>query len=158
MLGKEGAINLILTISASSDHPIEVLLFSELSVIIGHELIYCVFNGRPHRLHDGPHRPVGAEAARISGRASGVSSAPSFCRFPCGCGGWSHLRLRHGLGEFAPRLRFRVAKVNLLGNIIVPGRIAEMGLCRRGGVGAYHSHGRRVVAALLRVVDLRKEL
>ncbi|MBK5570248.1 ABC transporter permease, partial [Ensifer sp. SSB1] len=43
MLGKEGAINMILMNLGITDAPIEVLLFSELSVIIGMTQIYCVF-------------------------------------------------------------------------------------------------------------------
>src|SRR5882757_377268 len=43
MLGKEGAINMILMHFGVVDHPIEVLLFSDLSVIIGMTQIYCVF-------------------------------------------------------------------------------------------------------------------
>jgi len=43
MLGKEGAINIILQKIGFIDAPIEVLLFTELSVIIGMVQIYVVF-------------------------------------------------------------------------------------------------------------------
>ena len=43
MLGKEGAINIILQKFGIISAPIEALLFTELSVIIGMTQIYCVF-------------------------------------------------------------------------------------------------------------------
>src|ERR1700760_4135874 len=43
MLGKEGAINIILQALHIPSAPIDALLFTELSVIIGMTQIYCVF-------------------------------------------------------------------------------------------------------------------
>ena len=43
MLGKEGGINLVLQALHITTQPIEALLFTELSVIIGMTQIYCVF-------------------------------------------------------------------------------------------------------------------
>ena len=43
MLGKEGAINILLQKIGLISNPIEILLFTELSVIIGMVQIYVVF-------------------------------------------------------------------------------------------------------------------
>lgn len=159
MLGKEGAINMILMSLGIVDQPIEVLLFSELSVIIGMTQIYCVFMVGPIAFMLGRIDPSVLEAAQDLGAGfwrifrtiilplsmPGVVVGAIFVSVMV-------------LGEFATAAALSGRKVNLLGNIIVTqvgslkwafAAVAGVVLTVLMGV---------VVAALLRVVDLRKEL
>lgn len=159
MLGKEGAINLILMKIGVITQPIEVLLFSELSVIIGMTQIYCVFMVGPVAFMLGRIDPSIIEAAEDLGAGfwrifrtiilplsmPGVVVGAIFVSVMV-------------LGEFATSAALSGRKVNLLGNIIVTqvGSLkwafaAVAGVVLTVLMGA-------VVAALLRVVDLRKEL
>ena len=56
MLGREGAINLLLQDIGVITEPIDYLLFTEFSVVVGMVQIYVVFMVGPDRLHAGPHR------------------------------------------------------------------------------------------------------
>ncbi|MDB5523988.1 MAG: transporter permease [Rhizobium sp.] len=159
MLGKEGAINLILMKVGIITQPIEVLLFSDLSVIIGMTQIYCVFMVGPIAFMLGRIDPSIIEAAQDLGA--------SFWRIfrtiilPLSMPGvvvGSIFVSVMVLGEFATSAALSGRKVNLLGNIIVTqvGSLkwafaAVAGVVLTVLMGA-------VVAALLRVVDLRKEL
>ena len=67
MLGKEGAINIILQALHITREPIEALLFTELSVIIGMTQIYCVFMVGPIAFMLGRIDPNVIEAARDLG-------------------------------------------------------------------------------------------
>ncbi|PSJ65111.1 ABC transporter permease [Mesorhizobium ephedrae] len=159
MLGKEGAINMILMNLGIVDQPIEVLLFSELSVIIGMTQIYCVFMVGPIAFMLGRIDPSVLEAAQDLGAGfwrifrtiilplsmPGVVVGAIFVSVMV-------------LGEFATAAALSGRKVNLLGNIIVTqvgslkwafAAVAGVVLTVLMGI---------VVAALLRVVDLRKEL
>jgi putative spermidine/putrescine transport system permease protein len=159
MLGKEGAINMILRSLGIVDQPIEVLLFSELSVIIGMTQIYCVFMVGPIAFMLGRIDPSVIEAAQDLGAGfwrifrtiilplsmPGVDVGAIFVSVMV-------------LGEFATSAALSGRKVNLLGNIIVTqvgslkwafAAVAGVVLTVLMGI---------VVAALLRVVDLRKEL
>lgn len=159
MLGKEGAINLILQGVGLIDKPIEVLLFSELSVIIGMTQIYCVFMVGPIAFMMGRIDQSVIEAAQDLGAGfwrifrtiilplsmPGVVVGAIFVSVMV-------------LGEFATSAALSGRKVNLLGNIIVTqvgslkwafAAVAGVVLTILMGI---------VVAALLRVVDLRKEL
>ncbi|MBU2326104.1 MAG: ABC transporter permease [Alphaproteobacteria bacterium] len=159
MLGKEGAINMILMKIGVITQPIEVLLFSELSVIIGMTQIYCVFMVGPIAFMLGRIDPSVIEAAQDLGASfwrifrtiilplsmPGVVVGAIFVSVMV-------------LGEFATSAALSGRKVNLLGNIIVTqvGSLkwafaAVAGVVLTVLMGA-------VVAALLRVVDLRKEL
>ncbi|MBX9457520.1 MAG: ABC transporter permease [Rhizobium sp.] len=159
MLGKEGAINIILMKLGVVSQPIEVLLFSELSVIIGMTQIYCVFMVGPIAFMLGRIDPSIIEAAQDLGAGfwrifrtiilplsmPGVVVGAIFVSVMV-------------LGEFATSAALSGRKVNLLGNIIVTqvGSLkwafaAVAGVVLTVLMGA-------VVAALLRVVDLRKEL
>lgn len=159
MLGKEGAINMILMKLGVVTQPIEVLLFSELSVIIGMTQIYCVFMVGPIAFMLGRIDPSVIEAAQDLGA--------SFWRIfrtiilplsmPGVVVGGIFVSVMV-LGEFATSAALSGRKVNLLGNIIVTqvGSLkwafaAVAGVVLTVLMGA-------VVAALLRVVDLRKEL
>jgi putative spermidine/putrescine transport system permease protein len=159
MLGKEGAINMMLMSLGVVDQPIEVLLFSELSVIIGMTQIYCVFMVGPIAFMLGRIDPSVVEAAQDLGAGfwrifrtiilplsmPGVVVGAIFVSVMV-------------LGEFATAAALSGRKVNLLGNIIVTqvgslkwafAAVAGVVLTVLMGI---------VVAALLRVVDLRKEL
>jgi putative spermidine/putrescine transport system permease protein len=159
MLGKEGAINMILMKIGVITQPVEVLLFSELSVIIGMTQIYCVFMVGPIAFMLGRIDPSVIEAAQDLGASfwrifrtiilplsmPGVVVGAIFVSVMV-------------LGEFATSAALSGRKVNLLGNIIVTqvGSLkwafaAVAGVVLTVLMGA-------VVAALLRVVDLRKEL
>jgi putative spermidine/putrescine transport system permease protein len=159
MLGKEGAINIILMKLGIVSQPIEVLLFSDLSVIIGMTQIYCVFMVGPIAFMLGRIDPSIIEAAQDLGAGfwrifrtiilplsmPGVVVGAIFVSVMV-------------LGEFATSAALSGRKVNLLGNIIVTqvGSLkwafaAVAGVVLTVLMGA-------VIAALLRVVDLRKEL
>ncbi|WP_371826603.1 ABC transporter permease [Ensifer sp. PDNC004] len=159
MLGKEGAINMILMNVGIIDTPIEVLLFSELSVTIGMTQIYCVFMVGPIAFMLGRIDHSIIEAAQDLGAGfwrifrtiilplsmPGVVVGAIFVSVMV-------------LGEFATSAALSGRKVNLLGNIIVTqvGSLkwafaAVAGVVLTVLMGA-------VIAALLRVVDLRKEL
>lgn len=159
MLGKEGAINLILMKIGIISHPIEVLLFSELSVIIGMTQIYCVFMVGPIAFMLGRIDPSIIEAAQDLGagfwRIFRTIILPQ--SLPGVVVGAIFVSVMV-LGEFATSAALSGRKVNLLGNIIV----TQMGSLKWAfaavaGVVLTILMG-IVVAALLRVVDLRKEL
>lgn len=159
MLGKEGAINMILMNLGIVDHPIEVLLFSELSVIIGMTQIYCVFMVGPIAFMLGRIDASVLEAAQDLGAGfwrifrtivlplsmPGVVVGAIFVSVMV-------------LGEFATAAALSGRKVNLLGNIIVT-QVGSLkwAFAAVAGVVLTILMG-AVVAALLRVVDLRKEL
>lgn len=159
MLGKEGAINMILMWLGIVDQPIEVLLFSELSVIIGMTQIYCVFMVGPIAFMLGRIDPSVIEAAQDLGASfwrifrtiilplsmPGVVVGAIFVSVMV-------------LGEFATSAALSGRKVNLLGNIIVT-QVGSLkwAFAAVAGVVLTILMG-AVVAALLRVVDLRKEL
>lgn len=159
MLGKEGAINIILMKIGLITHPIEVLLFSELSVVIGMTQIYCVFIVGPVAFMLGRIDPSVIEAAQDLGA--------SFCRIfrtiilplsmPGVVVGAIFVSVMV-LGEFATAAALSGRKVNLLGNIIVTqvGSLKWAFAAVAGVVLTILMGG--VVAVLLRVVDLRKEL
>ncbi|MFB2552884.1 ABC transporter permease [Ensifer soli] len=159
MLGKEGAINLILQGIGVIDQPIEVLLFSELSVIIGMTQIYCVFMVGPIAFMMGRIDQSVIEAAQDLGAGfwrifrtiilplsmPGVVVGAIFVSVMV-------------LGEFATAAALSGRKVNLLGNIIVT-QVGSLKWAFAAVVGVVLTILMGiVVAALLRVVDLRKEL
>jgi putative spermidine/putrescine transport system permease protein len=159
MLGKEGAINMILMNVGVIDAPIEVLLFSELSVIIGMTQIYCVFMVGPIAFMLGRIDHSIIEAAQDLGAGfwrifrtiilplsmPGVVVGAIFVSVMV-------------LGEFATSAALSGRKVNLLGNIIVT-QVGSLkwAFAAVAGVVLTILMG-AVIAALLRVVDLRKEL
>jgi len=159
MLGKEGAINLILQALGIINTPIEVLLFSELSVVIGMTQIYCVFMVGPIAFMMGRIDPSVIEAAQDLGAGfwrifrtiilpltmPGVVVGAIFVSVMV-------------LGEFATAAALSGRKVNLLGNIIVT-QVGSLKWAFAAVVGVVLTILMGiVVAALLRVVDLRKAL
>ena len=159
MLGKEGAINIILQNLHIISQPIDALLFTELSVIIGMTQIYCVFMVGPVAFMLGRVDPSLIEAARDLG--AGFGRIFRTIIFPLSLPGvvvggiFVSVMV---LGEFATAAALSGRKVNLLGNIIVTqvgslkwafAAVAGVVLTLIMGV---------VVAALLRLVDLQREL
>lgn len=159
MLGKEGAINILLQKVGLIDAPIEVLLFTELSVIIGMVQIYVVFMVGP----------IAFMLARID--KSLIEAARDL-----GASGWTIFRkiilplslpgVVVGaifvsvmvLGEFATASALSGRKVNLLGNIIVT-QVGSLKWAFAAVIGVVLTAVMAlVITILLRVVDLRKEL
>ncbi|WP_334176669.1 ABC transporter permease [Pseudoxanthobacter sp.] len=159
MLGKEGAINLILQATGITTAPIEALLFSELSVVIGMTQIYCVFMVGPIAFMMGRIDQNVIEAARDLGAGFGriFRTVILPLSMPGVVVGAIFVSVMV-LGEFATAAALSGRKVNMLGNIIVTqvGSLkwafaAVVGVVLTVLMGA-------VVAGLLRVVNLRKEL
>jgi putative spermidine/putrescine transport system permease protein len=159
MLGKEGAINILLQKFGLIDAPIEVLLFTELAVIIGMVQIYVVFMVGP----------IAFMLARID--QSLIEAARDL-----GASGWTIFRkiilplslpgVVVGaifvsvmvLGEFATSSALSGRKVNLLGNIIVT-QVGSLKWAFAAVIGVVLTAVMAlVVTILLRIVDLRKEL
>ena len=159
MLGKEGAINIVLQGLGVIDQPIEVLLFTELSVIIGMVQIYVVFMVGP----------IAFMLARIdeslieAARDLGASAWTIFRRiiFPLSLPGVVVGAIFVSvmvLGEFATASALSGRKVNLLGNIIVT-QVGSLKWAFAAVVGVILTIVMAVViTALLRVVNLRREL
>ena len=159
MLGKEGAINILLQKFGLIDAPIEVLLFTELAVIIVMVQIYVVFMVGP----------IAFMLARID--QSLIEAARDL-----GASGWTIFRkiilplslpgVVVGaifvsvmvLGEFATSSALSGRKVNLLGNIIVT-QVGSLKWAFAAVIGVVLTAVMAlVVTILLRIVDLRKEL
>lgn len=159
MLGKEGAVNIVLQKIGLIDAPIEVLLFTELAVIIGMVQIYVVFMVGP----------IAFMLARID--QSLIEAARDL-----GASGWTIFRkiilplslpgVVVGaifvsvmvLGEFATSSALSGRKVNLLGNIIVT-QVGSLKWAFAAVIGVVLTAVMAlIITILLRVVDLRKEL
>lgn len=159
MLGKEGAINIVLQGLGAIDQPIEVLLFTELSVIIGMVQIYVVFMVGPIAFMLARIDESLIEAARDLG-----ASAWTIFRtiiFPLSLPGVVVGAIFVSvmvLGEFATASALSGRKVNLLGNIIVT-QVGSLKWAFAAVVGVILTIVMAVViTALLRVVNLRREL
>jgi putative spermidine/putrescine transport system permease protein len=159
MLGKEGAINIVLQGLGLTSHPIEALLFSDLSVVIGMTQIYCVFMVGPIAFMLARIDPHIIEAARDLGagfwRIFRTIILP--LSMPGVVVGTIFVSVMV-LGEFATSAALSGRKVNLLGNIIVT-QVGSLkwAFAAVAGVVLTLIMG-AVVAGLLRIVDLRKEL
>jgi putative spermidine/putrescine transport system permease protein len=159
MLGKEGAINIILMKFGIVHQPIEALLFTELSVVIGMTQIYVVFMVGPIAFMLGRIDPNIIEAARDLGA--------DFWRilrkiiFPLSLPGvvvGAMFVSVMVLGEFATSAALSGRKVNLLGNIIVT-QVGSLKWALASVVGVILTVTMGlVIAGLLRIVDLKKEL
>jgi putative spermidine/putrescine transport system permease protein len=159
MLGKEGAINIILLNTSIITQPIEALLYTELSVIIGMTQIYVVFMVGPIAFMLGRIDPNIIEAARDLGA--------DFWRifrkiiFPLSLPGVVVGAIFVSvmvLGEFATASALSGRKVNLLGNIIVT-QVGSLKWALASVVGVILTIIMGIViAGLLRIVDLKKEL
>ena len=159
MLGKEGAINIILQKLGIISQPIEALLFTELSVIIGMTQIYVVFMVGPIAFMLGRIDPNIIEAARDLG-----ASFPRIFRriiFPLSLPGVVVGAIFVSvmvLGEFATAAALSGRKVNLLGNIIVT-QVGSLKWALASVVGVILTIVMGlVIAGFLRIVDLKREL
>jgi putative spermidine/putrescine transport system permease protein len=159
MLGTEGAVNLVLMKLGLTSAPLEQLLFTELSVIIGMTQIYVVFMVGPvafmlSRIDPSlieAARDLGASAARIFRTIILPLSLPGVIV------GTIFVSVMV-LGEFATAAALSGRKVNLLGNIIVT-QVGSLKWAFAAVVGVILTVIMAViVAGLLRLVDLRKEL
>jgi putative spermidine/putrescine transport system permease protein len=159
MLGKEGAINIVLQWLGITSAPIDALLFSELSVVIGMTQIYCVFMVGPIAFMLGRIDPNIIEAARDLG--AGFGRIFRTIILPLSLPGvvvGSIFVSVMVLGEFATSAALSGRKVNLLGNIIVT-QVGSLKWAFASVIGVVLTIIIGVVvAALLRVVNLRKEL
>jgi len=159
MLGKEGAINIILQKIGLIDSPIQVLLSSELSVIIGMTQIYVVFMvgpiafmlGRIDRNIIEAARDLGAGFGRIFWKIILPLSLPGVVV------GAIFVSVMV-LGEFATSGALSGRKVNLLGNIIVT-QVGSLKWAMASVVGVILTILLGiVVAGFLRIVDLKREI
>src|ERR1700704_3932838 len=159
MLGKEGAINIILQMLHITSAPIDALLFTELSVIIGMTQIYCVFMVGPIAFMLGRIDPNVIEAARDLGASFGRIFRTII--LPLSMPGvivGSIFVSVMVLGEFATASALSGRKVNMLGNIIVT-QVGSLKWAFASVVGVILTILMGIViAALLRIVDLRREL
>ena len=159
MLGKEGAINIVLQWLGITSAPIDALLFSELSVVIGMTQIYCVFMVGPIAFMLGRIDPNIIEAARDLG--AGFGRIFRTIILPLSLPGvvvGSIFVSVMVLGEFATSAALSGRKVNLLGNIIVT-QVGSLKWAFASVIGVVLTLIIGVVVAgLLRVVNLRKEL
>ncbi|MEH6545684.1 MAG: ABC transporter permease [Sneathiella sp.] len=159
MLGKEGAVNIILQKVGLISTPIEVLLFTEVSVVIGLVQIYVVFMVGPiaFMLSRIDHSLL--EAARDLGASTWTIFRKII--FPLSLPGVAVGAIFVSvmvLGEFATPAALSGRKVNLLGNIIVT-QVGSLKWAFAAVVGVVLTLVMAlVITALLRVVNLRKEL
>jgi len=159
MLGKEGAINIILQNLGIIQQPIEVLLFTELSVIIGMTQIYCLFMVGPiafmlariDRNIIEAARDLGAGFGRIFWKIIFPLSLPGVVV------GAIFVSVMV-LGEFATSGALSGRKVNLLGNIIVT-QVGSLKWAMASVVGVILTVVMGIViAGFLRIVDLKRDL
>jgi putative spermidine/putrescine transport system permease protein len=159
MLGKEGAINAILQALHMTSAPIDALLFTELSVIIGMTQIYCVFMVGPIAFMLGRIDPNVIEAARDLG--AGFGRIFRTIILPLSMPGvvvGSIFVSVMVLGEFATASALSGRKVHMLGNIIVT-QVGSLKWAFASVIGVILTILMGlVVAGLLRVVDLKREL
>ena len=159
MLGKEGAINILMMKAGIITQPIEALLFTELSVIVGMTQIYCVFMVGPIAFMLGRIDPNVIEAARDLG--AGFWRIFRKIIFPLSLPGvvvGSIFVTVMVLGEFATASALSGRKVNLLGNIIVT-QVGSLKWALASVVGVILTIITAIVISLfLRIVDLKREL
>ncbi len=159
MLGKEGAINILLQKAGIISQPIEALLFTELSVIIGMTQIYVVFMVGPIAFMLGRIDPNIIEAARDLGAGFGRIFRKII--FPLSLPGVVVGAIFVSvmvLGEFATAAALSGRKVNLLGNIIVT-QVGSLKWALASVVGVILTIVMGlVIAGFLRIVDLKREL
>ena len=159
MLGKEGAINLVLQKFGLIEAPIEVLLFTELSVIIGMVQIYVVFMVGPIAFMLARIDQSFIEAARDLGASGWIIFRKIV--FPLSLPGVVVGAIFVSvmvLGEFATASALSGRKVNLLGNIIVT-QVGSLKWAFAAVIGVVLTAVMAIVITLLlRLVDLRREL
>ena len=159
MLGEQGAVNILLMDLHVISHPIEALLFTELSVVIGMTQIYCVFMVGPIAFMLGRIDPFIIEAAQDLG--AGFWRIFRTIIFPMSLPGVVVGAIFVSvmvLGEFATAAALSGHKVNLIGNIIVT-QVGSLKWAFAAVAGVVLTAVIAViVAVLLRLVDLRQEV
>ena len=159
MLGRQGAINLLLQNFGIIDEPIEILLFTDVSVIIGMVQIYVVFMVGPIAFMLARIDTAIIEAARDLGASSWTIFRKII--FPLSLPGVVVGAIFVSvmvLGEFATSAALSGRKVNLLGNIIVT-QVGSLKWAFAAVVGVILTMVMAVViTVLLRIVNLRREL
>ncbi len=159
MLGREGAINIVLEAAGLIDQPIAALLFTELSVVIGMTQIYVVFMVGPIAFMLARIDPNVIEAARDLGAGFGRIFRTIILplSMPGVVVGAIFVSVMV-LGEFATSAALSGRKVNLLGNIILT-QVGSLKWAFAAVVGVILTVLMGlVVAGLLRIVNLRREL
>jgi len=159
MLGTEGAVNIVLMKFGLIIQPISVLLFTELSVVIGMTQIYVVFMVGPIAFMLSRINPSLIEAARDLGAGWGriLRTVVLPLSMPGVVVGAIFVSVMV-LGEFATPAALSGRKVNMLGNIIVT-QVGSLKWAFAAVVGVVLTVlMAAIVAALLRFVDLRNEL
>lgn len=159
MLGTEGAVNIVLLKLGLITQPISVLLFTELSVIIGMTQIYVVFMVGPIAFMLSRIEPSLIEAARDLGAGWGriLRTIIVPLSMPGVVVGAIFVSVMV-LGEFATPAALSGRKVNMLGNIIVT-QVGSLKWAFAAVVGVVLTAlMAAAVAVLLRFVDLRREL
>ncbi len=159
MLGTEGAVNIVLMKLGLIAEPISVLLFTELSVIIGMTQIYVVFMVGPVAFMLSRIDPSLIEAARDLGASWGriLRTIVLPLSMPGVVVGAIFVSVMV-LGEFATPAALSGRKVNMLGNIIVT-QVGSLKWAFAAVVGVVLTAlMAAIVAVLLRFVDLRREL
>lgn len=159
MLGTEGAVNIILLKLGLIQQPIEALLFTQYSVIIGMVQIYVVFMVGPvafmvsriDRSLIEAARDLGAGTTRIFFTVILPLSMPGIVV------GAIFVSVMV-LGEFATPSALSGGKVNLLGNIIVT-QVGSLKWAFASVCGVILTVLMAIaVVALLRIVNLRREI
>lgn len=159
MLGTEGAVNIILMKLGLIHQPIEALLFTQYSVVIGMVQIYVVFMVGPvafmvsriDRSLIEAARDLGAGTARIFFTVILPLSMPGIVV-------GSIFVSVMVLGEFATPSALSGGKVNLLGNIIVT-QVGSLKWAFASVCGVILTVLMAVaVVGLLRIVNLRREI
>ena len=159
MLGSEGAINLILMQLGIIHEPLQILLFSSLSVVIGMVQIYVVFMVGPVAFMLSRIEPSLIEAARDLGAGTWkiFRSVILPLSMPGVVVGAIFVTIMV-LGEFATSSALSGRKVNMLGNIIVT-QVGSLKWAFAAVAGVILTAiTALVVALLLRLVNLREEL
>jgi putative spermidine/putrescine transport system permease protein len=159
MLGTEGAVNIVLLKLGLITEPLSVLLFTELSVVIGMTQIYVVFMVGPIAFMLSRIDPALIEAARDLGAGWGriFRTIVLPLSMPGVVVGAIFVSVMV-LGEFATPAALSGRKVNMLGNIIVT-QVGSLKWAFAAVVGVVLTAIiAAIVAGLLRLVDLRREL
>ncbi|MDH3663219.1 MAG: ABC transporter permease [Alphaproteobacteria bacterium] len=159
MLGRQGAINLMLQNFGVIDEPIEMLLFTDVSVIIGMVQIYVVFMVGPIAFMLARIDNAIIEAARDLGASSWTIFRKII--FPLSLPGVVVGAIFVSvmvLGEFATSAALSGRKVNLLGNIIVT-QVGSLKWAFAAVIGVILTVVMGlVITVLLRIVNIRREL
>lgn len=159
MLGSEGAINLILLKLGVIHEPLQILLFSSLSVVIGMTQIYVVFMVGPVAFMLSRIEPSLIEAARDLGAGTWkiFRSIVLPLSMPGVVVGAIFVTIMV-LGEFATSSALSGRKVNMLGNIIVT-QVGSLKWAFAAVAGVILTAiTALIVAMMLRLVNLREEL